>query len=276
MEKISVLHITPHLGGGVGKVILNYVAKATERKIFSHKLACLDYANDEAKRIASTGGIFLKDYLSKDHKTLLELIKESDIVLIHWWNHPLLYELLVKETLPPCRVIFWSHISGFYPPYIFTKPLFDYADLFVFTTPISFNATEIKNLSQTRKEKIRTIWSTGGMENVAEVKQRKHKGFNVGYLGTVDYCKLNTDFLEMSASVDIDDVKFIVVGKGNEKDKKAEKKMRKHKKRVKKLKKQLKKLDRNTFIYNSLAIDLKDSMVDYREAKLKRDLLFFP
>jgi len=28
MNKIKTLHITPHLGGGVGRVLLNYFSKA--------------------------------------------------------------------------------------------------------------------------------------------------------------------------------------------------------------------------------------------------------
>ena len=217
-RKVSILHIAPHLGGGIGKVLLNYVVRAKEREMFSHKIVCLDYANDDAKRIAKKEGLSLNDCFSKKHGELLKLIEESDIVLIHWWNHPLLYDFLVRTELPPCRILMWSHISGYHPPYIFTKPLFDYADLFVFTTQISFDTVEIKKLNKRKKEMIRTIWSTGGVESVADVKKRTHKGFNVGYIGTVDYCKLHPDFLDMSASVDLEDVKFIVVGCGNEKE----------------------------------------------------------
>jgi glycosyltransferase involved in cell wall biosynthesis len=217
-RKVSILHIAPHLGGGIGKVLLNYVVRAKEREMFSHKIVCLDYANDDAKRIAKKEGLSLNDCFSKKHGELLKLIEESDIVLIHWWNHPLLYDFLVRTELPPCRILMWSHISGYHPPYIFTKPLFDYADLFVFTTQISFDTVEIKKLNKRKKEMIRTIWSTGGVESVADVEKRTHKGFNVGYIGTVDYCKLHPDFLDMSASVDLEDVKFIVVGCGNEKE----------------------------------------------------------
>jgi glycosyltransferase involved in cell wall biosynthesis len=222
MQQIKILHITPHLGGGIGKVLLNYVIHEKENYNFSHKIVCLDYANDYAKEVAKKEGIFLKDWLSEKNEELLRMIEETDIVLIHWINNPFLYNFMVRQTLPPCRVIVWSHVSGLHPPNIFTKPLIAYADLFVFTTSISFEAEEIKEMNGLNKGKIRTIWSTGGLENVENVKKRNHKGFNVGYLGTVDYCKLHPDFLEMSASVDVDDIKFIVVGTGNEKEIKKE------------------------------------------------------
>ena len=42
---MRILHITPHLGGGVGAVILNWV---TFDKNNEHKIITLDYANDNA------------------------------------------------------------------------------------------------------------------------------------------------------------------------------------------------------------------------------------
>lgn len=210
----KILHITPHLGGGVGKVLLNWISKD---KRFSHRIICLDYANKEAKKIAKEKKISLEDCFADKHEELLNLIKDADIVLVHFWNHPLLYDFIVREQLPPCRIIMWSHISGFHPPYIFPSPLFDYADLFVFTTQISYDTKEIKKLDEEHKKKLRVIWSTGGVYDVIDIKSKRHKGFNIGYIGTVDYCKLHKDFLEMSTTVDIPDVNFIVIGCGENK-----------------------------------------------------------
>ena len=46
MNKIKILHITPHLGGGVGRVLLNYLSKVKDDNCFIHQVACLDYAID--------------------------------------------------------------------------------------------------------------------------------------------------------------------------------------------------------------------------------------
>ena len=212
LEKNTVLHITPHLGGGVGRVLLNYLPKVKKEGRFSHEIACMDYANKEAKKTASREGLLLADNFFREHTSLIKKIADADIVLIHWWNHPLLYDFLVRESLPPCRIIMWSHISGFNPPYVFVEPLFEYADLFVFTTPISYETDEIKILPEKYKEKIRTVWSTAGTEHVADIKPKPHGGFNVGYIGTVDYCKLYPDFIKMCGRVDIEDARFIVCG----------------------------------------------------------------
>ncbi len=211
-HKKRILHITPHLGGGVGRVLLNYLTKVKNNGRFSHEIACMDYANEDAKRTVSREGLLLADNFFRKHAGLIRKISDADIVLIHWWNHPLLYDFLVREQLPSCRVILWSHISGFNPPYVFVKPLFHYADIFVFTTPISYETDEIKELPEKYKEKIRVVWSTAGTEHVAGFKPKPHDGFNIGYIGTVDYCKIHPNFIKMCGGVDIEDARFIVCG----------------------------------------------------------------
>jgi len=98
---------------------------------------------------------------------------------------------------------------------VFVAPLFDYADMFMFTTEISYGVKEILRLDRERRKKLGVIWSTGGVDDMLDVEPREHDGFNVGYIGTVDYCKLHPGFLEMSTLVDVPDVNFIVIGCGD-------------------------------------------------------------
>lgn len=208
----TILHITPHLGGGVGRVLLNYLEKVKGNATFSHKVLCLEYANDKALLASRITGFPLMDRMSLNHDGVLASIAEADIVLIHWWNHPLLYAFLVRETLPPSRIIFWSHISGFYAPYVFNKPALNYPDLFVFTSPLSMEVPEVKNLPEARHKPLRAIWSTGGIEHAASVHPKPHSGFKIGYIGTVDYGKMHPGFLKMSSMVNIPDAQFVVCG----------------------------------------------------------------
>jgi len=210
MNKIKILHITPHLGGGVGRVVLNFLSFVKENKNYCHSVATLDYANENSLKTAEEFGFKIFSDMHKEPEKLLKLIEDADIVLIHFWNHPLLYDFLVRCELPKSRVIFWSHVSGFTPPYVLPEKALKYPDLFVFTTPLSFYAEEVKEL--TDKSRLRTIWSTGGVKHVKNIAPRSHKGFNVGYIGTVDYSKMSSNFLEMCSKIDIPDVKFIVCG----------------------------------------------------------------
>ncbi len=216
--KNKILHITPHLGGGVGRVLLNYISKVKNCSSFEHKVTCLDYANDNAIEAAKNVSFFLIDNMVNKKQELLNMVTEADIVLIHWWNHPLLYDFLVRTELPPCRVIIWSHISGLHPPYIFTDKILNYPDLFVFTTPVSYEAKEVQILSDEQKKFLRVVWSTGGVEHVKSVILQAHSGFNVGYIGTVDYCKIHPDFLNICNRVNIPKIKFIVCGGASEKE----------------------------------------------------------
>lgn len=217
MTKKNILHITPHVGAGVGTVVLNYLSKVKDSHLFNHRIVCLDYANDNAKDIAKEVGFSLLSDMSKEKQVVLDLIAESDIVLVHWWNHPLLSDFLVRERMPTSRMIFWSHILGSPPPNNFTDKLLRYPDMFVFTTPLSYNTKEVQSLPYERKKYLRDVWSTGGLERIKFFKSKRHHGFNIGYVGNVDYAKMNPDFLDICNQVEIPNAKFIVVGGPNNK-----------------------------------------------------------
>ena len=106
-SQTKILHITPHLGGGVGKVILNYLSKTKENLSFVHRVACLEYANENALDLAKNIGLMLSDKMADKEQQLLKMIVEADIILIHWWNRPLLYDFLVRTQLPPCHLVIW-------------------------------------------------------------------------------------------------------------------------------------------------------------------------
>ena len=218
----KILHITPHLGGGVGRVLLNYLIRAKESYSFSHKITCLDYANENALEIAAKNNIEITDNACFEPQRILAEIQKADIILFHWWNHPLLIDFLVRQKLPPSRVIFWSHISGFHPPYVFTQKALCYPDKFVFTTPVSFKTKEVKTYQN--KNKLCSVWSTGGIDHVRNIKLKSHNGFNIGYIGTVDYCKMHPDFLKINNAIDIPDIKFIICGSPNHNEIKQESK----------------------------------------------------
>jgi len=222
MTNKCILHITPHFGAGVGTVVLNYLSKVKDSRSFRHRAICLDYANQNAIEVAKNAGFSLLDNMSKKKPEMLDLIADSDVVLIHWWNHPLLYDFLVRERLPASRVILWSHILGSPSPNSFTDKILRYPDLFVFTTPLSYKIKDVRDLSDERKKYLRDVWSTGGLDRVKSIKLKEHSGFNIGYVGNVDYAKMHPDFLDICNRVDIPNVNFIIVGGPNEKQLKQE------------------------------------------------------
>lgn len=195
---MRILHITPHLGGGVGAVILNWV---TFDKNNEHKIITLDYANDNALKICKQNNIELYSqiYVEKIKK----IIELNDIVLIHFWNHPLLYDFLMHHELPPCRIIFWAHVAGKEPPYVFNDKLFSYCDKFVLTTQMSLNYIDDKS-------NVATIISTNGVEKFANIEKIPHKNYVAGYVGTVDFAKMHPQFVQALSKTNAD--KIIVAG----------------------------------------------------------------
>lgn len=207
----NILHLSPHLGGGVGRVLNSFLPEFNKSKEFIHEVYCLDSINESSKKLLINYGVFFEELMHTNIKVLLNKISKIDILVIHWWNHPLLYEFLVKYKLPETRVIFWSHVSGNEAPQIFTKPLFEYSNKFVFTTPISYEVREVKDYS---KEIFDDVWATSDFNQVENIVIKNTETFNIGYLGTLDFSKLHNNFIKLCSKIDIPNIKFIICGDG--------------------------------------------------------------
>lgn len=209
MKDKKILHITPHLGGGIGTVVLNYL-KFVCASNDEHSIATLDYANEKSIQTSKEFGFNLYSDMHKNISRLLDLISKADIIIFHFWNHPLLYDFLVRNELPPSRIIFWLHTAGHNPPYIFPEKTLKYPDICVLSTPLTYETKQIKALKD--KSHLRLIWATGGNEDLKNIEPNPHKTFNVGYVGTVDYFRLYPDFLNICKKVNIPNIKFIFCG----------------------------------------------------------------
>jgi len=206
---MRILHLSPHLGGGVGRVLLNYLGRIADG---GHHLVlcCLDRVNDQAWDRARALGLELHDRQWWNRADLERRVAEADLVVVHWWNHPLLYAWLAGGFHQPARVMLWSHVAGFHAPQIISPLLAAWPDLFVVATPKSF---EVPALAGPKAEgRLRLVFSCAGLEHVAEAAPRPHPGFRVGYLGTVDYIKLHPDFLAMSLAAGLEGAGFPVAG----------------------------------------------------------------
>jgi len=214
---MKILHLSPHVGGGVGTVVLSYLEHVAQVTNDIHKIICLDYINENAEDRLSIAGVEFKDELGKDHTAVLSEISNADLVVVHWWNHPLLYDFFVKASLPPCRLIIWAHISGSPPPNCFTEKIFNYPDIFVFTTPLSFYDPLYQALPESTKKKVRVIWSTGGVERLQKynVGKLSSKTSQVGYVGNLDFTKLHPNFVEICDSIPLIGVEYVVIGPEN-------------------------------------------------------------
>lgn len=206
----KILHILPHLGGGVGKVWGNISLESKKKKLFLNEFFLLDKPQQESIDNIKKYSL---DIVSSNE--LFKRLEEADIVQIEWWNNPLLTKFLSLETLPKIRLIVYSHISGFFYPNYIPEYLFEISDKIIASTEYTFNENPLfKN--EKYKTKVSVIHSCSGLSLVENLKKKKHDSFNIGYIGTVDYSKMHPDFIEMSKSAKIKNKKIIICGSGKD------------------------------------------------------------
>ena len=173
---MRILHVTPHFGGGVGTVLLDWLVNDLSSS-FGHEVVSLDFINEKAQKVLK------KHYIPsiEGHRFIRdkkEITSKYDIVLVHWWDSPDLKQLF-SEPFPASRLIFWCHKN--YPLSIEEK---SYPDAFYGTAPC-------QGLN-------RYIWSTRDMDMFLNTKKQEHDGFNVGTIGS--YKKLLPLFYQLISS----------------------------------------------------------------------------
>lgn len=209
---MKIAHITPHMGGGVGRVLTSYLSAVADSDV-EFSLYCLDYLNDGAAAAMARAGIKCRDRLGFEYKRLAAVVAEADITVVHWWNHPLIYAWIFNGIWPPGRLLFWAHVSGQVAPQIFTEALVRFPDVFALTTPHALSSPAIKALTEEeRQAHIRLLFNCGGLDYVGPPRRLPHDTFRIGYVGTVDYQKMHPDFLEMSLAADLGRAVFTVIG----------------------------------------------------------------
>ena len=209
----QILHIIQQLSkGGAARSMIATAKYSAQYGDFHHQVISLLPSETLAKQQAEAVGMLVID---KPHRQdILNAIEKADIVHVHWWNNPHLYDLL-RSDLPSMRLLTWFHVAGDQPPHVITKQLVDNSDFVIPCNPYSYNLPIFNKLPpEIRKEKVGMVYDATDFQRIGEFEKRTHKGFNVGYIGTVDFVKMHPNYVSMSAKVNIPDVRFIVCGGG--------------------------------------------------------------
>ena len=201
---MNILHITPHMGGGVGAVIRNWIANDFSN---THDIACLDYANEKSKSWALRYQVVIKDRLYPRFAEVYEMFGNMDIIVIHYWDHPYLIELLANKIPLPAypdnhpRIAMWCHKN-----ITLSHTHILMADTFVATSNVIFDKHYLKDggmmISGDLHTYLKTIWSVADMSPYQRVERVKEDNmFRVGYVGTIARDKIHPEFLDMSMEV---------------------------------------------------------------------------
>lgn len=196
---MKIVHVTAHLGGGVGKA--HAAIRAVDPQASDHVYILLEAPRDRryAESLLAAGCDVIE---APERKHMLSLVEKADIIQIEFWNHPRIYEALARFPWPAGRYLLWSHISGLAPPLI-APGLTEAVDMFVYTSACSLTAKA--------KGTLRVVGSGFGLDDPP--KRRLPAGpVRGGYLGTVDFVKMSPDFFAIVDAVEAPPFEILVYG----------------------------------------------------------------
>jgi glycosyltransferase involved in cell wall biosynthesis len=213
MKTSKILHIIQGFyRGGSGRALVAVAKYSSQRGSFQHRVVSLAPADPSAIDMAKEAGLSVVN--ASDRDTVLSEIEKADIVHLHFWNNPQMYEFLRSE-LPEMRLLIWFHVAGDKPPQIITKELINFSNFALACSPYTYEHLVFQTLpADVRLKKTGMVYGAADFERVSGIQPRPHDTFNVGYIGHVSFAKMHPNYVPMSAQIDIPNVQFIVCGGG--------------------------------------------------------------
>ncbi len=210
---MRIVHILDRISfGGAARAAIIHARESACKVGYRHSIVSLNEAERPASELARSFGIEVID--QPGQQNLLEMIDDADIIHIHFYNTPAIYDFL-NMPLPSCRRLLWMHVSGFTPPQVLPLKVASRADRVVFTSEESRKLPAVTKFDLQDGFPI-TIIAGADFARLKNVKPRPHDGFNVGYIGTIDPVKMYPRYVELSAAIDLPNIKFVVCGGGTE------------------------------------------------------------
>ena len=208
----EILHITAHLGGGVGKALSRLVGTSTRlRDGWKHTITCLEQPQkcQFSDYIKDRGGELL---ICPSSEVLNHRIAQADIVQVEWWHHPVVARWLCSGPLPAMRLLIWSHVSGLHPPAI--PPAFvAIPHRFLFTSHCSLRILGWTRSSTQYPLNTGVVYSSGGFDDLPFPPLRDSgEPLNAGYVGALNFAKLHPDLMNYLAEIDLPDFRLACVG----------------------------------------------------------------
>jgi GT2 family glycosyltransferase/glycosyltransferase involved in cell wall biosynthesis/Flp pilus assembly protein TadD len=219
---VHVLHIIQALSlGGAARSMIAVSKYSSLYGAYRHSVIALQMADPEAVKLAEEAGMTV--VVTPDEATITEHLRVADIVQVQYWNNPETVVFLHRD-FPSMRLIQWYHIAGNGSPQIITPELVALPDINIPCNPFSYSDLPIfRDMPAAEKrERAALAYDAADFDRVRSIRPKPHSGFNVGYIGTVDFVKMHRSFIPMSAAVDIPEARFIVCGGGIEEQLKRE------------------------------------------------------
>lgn len=212
MSKCKILHVlSDFYCGGALRSAITYANESEKSGLFEHSFIALQDLPG-LKPLPNSGS--MKFGLFTGYPAFFEEVKSADIVQVEWWGSPRIQALFEQEW-PECRLLNWCHVAGDSDPHFISSRLIDFSDFIISASPRTQACASISALlPEVRLAKTAMIYDIADFSRLSGLTAMPHEGFNIGYVGTVDFVKMHPDFARMSASIDIPDARFLVCGEG--------------------------------------------------------------
>lgn len=208
---MKILHITSHLGKGIGKFLSGLVEQSkTSHPLDEHLVISLEINRKSQfiTKIFECGGKVME---FPTINNLEKMMKNVDIVQLEFWNHPMLFKYLCNTNVPPIRLITICHNNGLYNP-IIPEKLITESHKTVFTTPCSLTKKEYNKVNTTAN--IGYVFSSGGFKDIPE-PENKISGddkISVGCIGSTNFSKMHPNYIDYLSAVKIQNFKVKIIG----------------------------------------------------------------
>ncbi len=211
---LNVAHVCPHVGGGVGEVLSSF-CELSDQNAFTHHLYCLDFCKS---KFAELRNIETKEdgmFINGGNRFAAVDLSKFDVILIHYWNHPLLAKLLLTFDFPYENTIIWAHNSGLFEPNIIPFFLTQISKKILFSSACSYSAPNLQKAISNDPHRFNAIHSTRSLDqffkNVIEGPSISKK-VNLLYVGTVSSAKHHPQAAEIYSRLAMLGFKIKVIG----------------------------------------------------------------
>lgn len=198
---LTVLHLTAHLGGGIGKALSGLILGTPPDSGICHEIVCLELP-EKSQFVDKLSGAGCPVIIRPSPETLSDRIRNADIVQLEWWGHPAIPAALCRRSLPPMRLLVWCHVSGLYTPVIPQK-LMMAAHSCVFTSPCSLKSVETSTLPLKTVKRLGVIYSCGGFDDLTAPMRSPCESLRAGMIGSLNFAKLHPHFVEFLSAVSL-------------------------------------------------------------------------
>lgn len=208
---MKLLHITTHMGGGVGHAISDLVVndKRNEHEIYllqqPEKTHYIKKCKDDKINVYGR------------ETSIKELLQSADIIILHWWHHPLMYKFIYDFPKIEIRLVLWSHVSGCTYPFL-SYDFINKFDKVLITSRYSLENNYWQEKKDSILPKMKLVYGMGELKKLEKKDYYKNNGhIKVGYIGTLSKSKLHPDFVISCKKIleCFPDIEFYIIGDKN-------------------------------------------------------------